>query len=62
MPLSVINAAVSILAIGKNTNIVTIETTPKIELTTNTSPFIAPLAAIPWVKINKKDDATINAP
>ena len=47
---------------GKNTKIVTIETTPKIELTTNTSPLIAPRAAIPWVNINKKDDATINAP
>jgi len=34
------NAAVNILEMGKNTKIVTIATTPKIELTTNTSPLI----------------------
>ena len=37
-------------------------TTKPIELTTNTSPFTAPRAASPWVKVNRNDSATRIAP
>ena len=53
-PSSVMKAAISILAIGKNTKADDNDDTPPMAPTTKTSPLIAPRAAMPWVKMKQE--------
>ena len=61
-PSWVINADINMLTIGKKTNAPTIAITNPIALTTNTSPFIAPRAAMPCVNRNRNELARNNPP